>query len=381
MNAENEEININFCSQDLHLISHELFNASETQFDFNSLDQNTTIMQSTMENTSYGIDVKGPSHLSRFPDIDEIKSDYNFEVVIPPDNNSNCVYMHPKLFIKMNSTMTLQVSYKPQRPSTQPREQLYLRAMIIFTSSSDMHLPVKRCANHRIHNNIYAGESADMTQKVAQSHNILKIEHPAAHYHGKEDGQTFGERLSIVIPIDSELFDDEKQRVTNSIRLEFGCQNSCSSGINRKATAIVFTLEKHDFHLVGKSAIQFKVCSCPKRDADREQPPTKRKNGGTEAFPRGKLPKFESPTQLHASQVKIEPAEEEHSNGAAENSNMFSSTEIKINIPTKLIPDLLKQAYQIVAGEMAFNKNVPHDKYMACLRHIEDLQRPFEKRN
>lgn len=52
-----------------------------------------------------------------------------------------------KVFIKLNSVMTLTVSYKPFDAAN-----LSLRAMIVYTSPDDMHLQVKRCANHKAAN-------------------------------------------------------------------------------------------------------------------------------------------------------------------------------------------------------------------------------------
>lgn len=82
--------------------------------------------------------------------------------------------------------------------------------------------------------------------------NISVLEHPNAvshilrcgrrdtEYQGTDDGQKFGDKLSILVPLGKNGYGD----VTNeTIALEFVCQNSCVSGINRRSTAIIFTLE------------------------------------------------------------------------------------------------------------------------------------------
>lgn len=51
-----------------------------------------------------------------------------------------------KIYIKLNSVMNVSFSYIPMNSN----DYLYLRAMIVFSSPDEMHLPVNRCPNHRI---------------------------------------------------------------------------------------------------------------------------------------------------------------------------------------------------------------------------------------
>lgn len=307
-----------------------------------------------------------PPHLSRIPHLGPIHSLYEFEVVVPADNN-NIEYNDPKLFIKMNSKMIINVAYRQQIYN----EQLFVRAMIILSNPAEMHVPVKRCANHRIANN----------------DNILKINDPKAMYCGDKDGQTFSERLSVLVPLESMATDDNGKIVQN-LSLEFACQNSCSSGINRKPTSIVFTLEKINGELIGKSAIEFKVCSCPKRDAEREKKGNtkKRKSDANGAYPRGKRPKEETMT------CKQEPEEPEESE--AESTNESSQTDqnatasvgmssVSITLPTLLVPELLQQALNMVAGKVVDTdpKNPQYNPLLACLRELKKQRKELAKTN
>lgn len=295
-------------------------------------------------------------HLERNPNLLPIQSNYQFEVGVSHDN-TNVVYHPPKLFIKMGSKMTIDVKYLEQ----QPNEQLFLRAMIIFSKPAEMHLPVKRCANHRGSN----------SQPESLAASIIKINDPKAVYIGEELGETFSARLSVVVPLTSVIYDDQG-KVTHSIGLEFGCQNSCSSGINRRPTSMVFTLEKQNYELVGKSAIEFKVCSCPKRDSEREREP-KRKGDGNEAFPRGKRPKIQQPPK-----VKVEPeSESDTSEPPAENSFVaYSMTTIPpFLFPTALAPDLFRDAFNLVAGKMAEDGNGGLEQ---CLKSLKKLRKRAE---
>lgn len=66
---------------------------------------------------------------------------------IDPGENQNWLF-NPKIgkvYIKLNSVMKVTLSYKPYSTTN-----LFLRAMILYSSPDDMHLQVKRCANHRV---------------------------------------------------------------------------------------------------------------------------------------------------------------------------------------------------------------------------------------
>lgn len=307
-------------------------------------------------------------HLSRIPTLIPIPSTYEFEVSVPPSDNS-IVYNQPKLYIKMNSKMTINVAYRPD--SLNRNERLNVRAMIIFSSPAEMHLPVKRCANHRVANN-EGFESKDAS--------ILIVNDPKATYHGCESGETYATRLSVLVPLESNDYTEEG-KITQTIGLEFGCQNSCVSGINRRPTSIVFTLEKYDGTLIGKSAIEFKVCSCPKRDAERDKTEKTKRSG---SFPRGKHPK-----RPRLQPVKIEP-EESETDSTNENVNneqnaapALPMSVVTLNMPTDMVPELLKHAYNMVAGKMAEESKrlTNYDGLEKCLKDLKKLRKEEAKKN
>lgn len=308
-------------------------------------------------------------HQSRIPNLAPVTSAYDFEVSVPPD--PNVVYHAPKLYIKMSSKMTINVAYRPQNHINEP---LNVRAMIIFSSPSEMHLPVKRCANHRVAN-------TDGLQ-IPKDASILKMNDPKATYHGSENGEIFSERLSVLVPLESGEFDNLGRR-TQMIGLEFGCLNSCVSGINRRPTSIVFTLENGGGELIGKSAIEFKVCSCPKRDSERDQrEKTKRKAEGS--FPRGKHPRLQRPQP-----VKTEP-EESESDSANQNLNNeqnvaagFATTVVSLTMPTDMVPELLKFSYNLVAGKMAEDskRSTNYDGLEKCLKDLKKLRKDVAKKS
>lgn len=302
-----------------------------------------------------------PPHWNRHPNLLQIKSNYDFEVTVSPDN-TGVVYDDEKLFIKMNSKMTFGVSYR----EVNRNEGLWLRAMIVFIKPAEMPSAVKRCANHRT--------STASIENPSMTASIIKINDPKAMYLGTENGETFFERLSVLVPMEKVAY-DEDGKVVNSVGVEFGCQNSCSSGINRRPTAIVFTLENHNCELLGKSVIEFKVCSCPKRDAEREREP-KRKNDSKVPFPRGKKPKYERPPQ----EIKREPDSESDSNENPPNEPVttYSMTTLpNISVPTEMVPDIMKYMFNIVAGKIV-EGNDPGQHLQRCLKEIRKQRRRFE---
>lgn len=301
-----------------------------------------------------------PPHLDRTPDLQPIiKNEYDFDVIIPPDSSNCWVFKDQRLYIKIKTPITVNVSYFP----TNHNERMFLRAMMIFSSPQEMHLPVHRCAHHCIPN-----------VSEEQGMNIMKSVHQSCQYNGHKDGTTFGDRLSVVIPIDYRI--DENGKVTETFVYEFGCQNSCSTGINRKATSIVFTLEDMHCQLLGKRAIQVKVCSCPKRDSERDSASVKRKGDANNAFPRGKKPKLPNP--IMETVVKSEPEEPQSPNSANEMSSQGNGImELKLQVPTDLAAHTLRIVHDAIAGKMASDRTVNDDVYKKLLKDYRKKMQEF----
>lgn len=303
-------------------------------------------------------------HLEALPDLLPVASSLKFDVTLNGDNN-NWLF-HPKLqkiFIKMSSVMNINVLHLPTD------KPLFLRAMILFSNENEMHLPVKRCANHRQQDGV-----------PHCTEHILRCTHPKAYYGGVENGTIFKERFSVVAPLDNAVLNEDEMACMN-LGFEFMCQNSCSSGINRKSTSIVFTLEDENFVMLGKKAIQFKVCSCPRRDCEREMP-LKKKSSGTDAFPKGKRPKYSSvaPLPMALEDIKMEPSDSDappSPEEMAESKPLPTSGMVKMPEPDGF-KFVLECAYNKVAGDMARNGNEA-DKYIKYLRYYKKMLEPFEK--
>ncbi|XP_031629611.1 cellular tumor antigen p53 isoform X2 [Contarinia nasturtii] len=314
-----------------------------------------------------------PPHFAKHPNLTEINTNYDFTVGVPPDQANNVVFSQQKLFIKMDSKMTFCVTYREQVKD----ERLFLRVMILYSSTENMHLPVNRCANHQYRqSNEEIQQNNAIVDKDARFASIIKINNPAAMYRGKKTGETFGERLSVIIPLDSDEFDADGN-ITQLICMEFGCQNSCTSGINRRPTTLVFTLENEFYHLLGKGTIEFKVCSCPKRDAEREKEAPKGKRNLEKACPRGKRPKYSEPARM----VKTEPeSESDNNDGTSNDTKSVSMTQLTITVPTELVAELLRDAQAKVALKLFRDGKNHVSQYEACLKELRKIEKCNEKK-
>lgn len=58
---------------------------------------------------------------------------------------------------------------------------------------------------------------------------------------------------------------------TVRVNYQFMCKNSCPSGMNRRAVDVIFTLEDGCGQVLGRRKLSVRVCSCPKRDKEKEE--------------------------------------------------------------------------------------------------------------
>lgn len=180
---------------------------------------------------------------------------YEFEVQVSGESsgkNWQFSYALNKLFITMITPIHL--SFKCNSyPSG-----MYVRAIPVFCESKDFQFPVERCLHHRIptykHNE---GLDANICDHV------IATEHPQALYEfDKVSGRT-----SVRVLLDSPQAGSDSV----NIAFKFMCKNSCISGMNRRATDVIFTLENSDSVVFGRQKMKVRICSCPKRDKTKEE--------------------------------------------------------------------------------------------------------------
>uniref|UniRef100_A0A2M3ZAK7 p53 DNA-binding domain-containing protein n=1 Tax=Anopheles braziliensis TaxID=58242 RepID=A0A2M3ZAK7_9DIPT len=184
-------------------------------------------------------------------------NDFNIsfiECASPTQASSNSFYSTKlnKLFVKKQHAFSVNVSYK-----SAPFEELQLRIMLICAAPQDLQRPISRCQNDISKD---PGAAND-----PQRDHILRCLNPSTTYVGTADGVAFRSRLATIIELAG-----TGEQVVVPVSMQFLCQNSCPT-IERRATALVFTLERPDGSICGRQMLPVKICSCPKRDKEKEE--------------------------------------------------------------------------------------------------------------
>jgi hypothetical protein len=289
-------------------------------------------------------------HLRQLPILDDTPdNDWQFNMEVKCDvtdgikaSKSSWLYSSSlnKIFVKINTPLNVYPSFARFDPSL----NLFIRAMIVYSSHNDLPEPVKKCPNHK---------------EQSKDDHILCCDNVGAEYFGQENGKLFDERLSVVIPLGNIASNEP-------LKLTFTCQNSCSGGMNRKSTALIFTLEDQCKNILGRKTMHFKVCSCPRRDKEKDESTTK-------VFPKKrKLENANAPStskKLHLMKQESSDLSGEHAMGVTIKQEIDASCEVKISLPNEQLKrEVLRAAYNIVAGEMTRSGQL---SYNQCLIDIQ----------
>ncbi|XP_032663054.1 cellular tumor antigen p53 isoform X2 [Odontomachus brunneus] len=156
-----------------------------------------------------------------------------------------------KLFIKMEKVLPLRFIWEP------PMEGLFLRTAIMFKLEQFRNDPVRRCYNHMADSHSFNQNIDDQKKK----HVVHCVNHSASIYIEKN------EHLSILTPLRTH----EPGSSYMPMCYKFLCKNSCPSGMNRRPTELVFTLENDKGVILGRRKLLIRICSCPKRDKQKEE--------------------------------------------------------------------------------------------------------------
>lgn len=339
-------------------------------------------------------------HLNKTPTLDEHHDPvFDFNVDLNGETSGKSSWMFSsylnKVFVKMGQACTFNITYQALT-----YQELYVRAMLVCSAPEDMHQPVFRCENHRC-----SDSSNTKLPEVVRTH-VMRCFNPSTQYVGTEQGVAFKDRLAVIIPLGTTI----KEQAALNISLEFVCQNSCRI-INRRATAIIFTLEDAQGQIFGKKSLHLKVCSCPKRDKQKEEEalgPVKRKSDTQLQAPPGKKIAKTSTTQRHPSQqqqqqqqprltpsptsgklayIKRElssdsvgrPIQKSRSLTPSNSQDMVESCGIPVTLhmPTvEMAAKLAEYAFQVVAGELIRTTDtVEQKKQAAFLTSIRRVQK------
>lgn len=310
--------------------------------DFDSQSQSQTI---SMSQSHY---VSLPAHLQQLPEVEDMKdNDWNFDVLLKAESNSKSSWLFSpplnKVFVKMNTPMNVYPSFNNKGNAM---DQFNIRAMIVYSSPHDLPVPVNKCPNHK------------QGQEQLVDH-ILRCTNNGATYIGHSNGKLFAEKLAMYINMGYVAANEP-------LTLQFTCQNSCSGGINRRLTSLVFTLEDGAQNILGRKVMHFKVCSCPRRDKEKDESTTKvlPKKRKAEA---GSLPST-STKRMHLSKQDSDSVLVDANTDTALPSIKIESEdpcELKVMLPNeRLKKNVLRIIYDSVAGEISRTGNTAYNCYL-----------------
>ncbi|XP_066998517.1 cellular tumor antigen p53 [Anabrus simplex] len=195
-----------------------------------------------------------PSSTCKVPCLNDYPGPFNFQFEIPPESSdgSKLLFSVPlnKLFVNMHTKIPVKFKWICME------QDLQIRALPVFTSSDNFENPVVRCPLHSS-----PGELSN--EGFNYLFHIIRSDHEQTQYH--EDPESH--RLSVVVPVSALPLGSDCMTVD----FTFTCKNSCPVGMNRRSTAVIFTLEKRNGEVIGRRIMQVRVCSCPKRDKEKEE--------------------------------------------------------------------------------------------------------------
>lgn len=195
-----------------------------------------------------------------------------------------------KVFINMNQSLPINFEWMPTL------NDIYIRAALVFELDEYSNDVVKMCPNH-----LQPGE-------MLYKGHVLICEGPNSIHQAGTDGHH-----SICTDVSGVNISNTK------LLYKFRCKNSCSNGMNRRATKIKFTLESNLGEILGCQTLLVRICSCPKRDKDKEE---SEKDVARSDVPRGKKRKSNTSAPIPPEGKKL-----------MEYSNTKKGIQLVVNLP------------------------------------------------
>ncbi|XP_013145903.1 PREDICTED: cellular tumor antigen p53-like isoform X2 [Papilio polytes] len=195
----------------------------------------------------------GPPETGSFPGF------FNFGVEIKSSETDRKKFLYSaklnRIYVDMGVEFPVHFTWNTSGPHMPGLEDLYVRATVVFSDDAQKEKRVERCLQHA-HEPNNPGEEG-VVRNVLRSARALGT--ADLHYCGA--ARLPDSWLSVLVRL--------PQPAPHAY--QFVCKNSCSSGINRRNTAIVFTLENHLGQILGRQSVGARVCACPKRDLRRDE--------------------------------------------------------------------------------------------------------------
>ncbi|KAK7865641.1 hypothetical protein R5R35_006896 [Gryllus longicercus] len=207
------------------------------------------------DTTQYVMPILPASSTGAQPSTEDYPGPHNFDVQLSKTAcEKRSKWEFSSQLNKLFAVMLTKIPVKFKINSVEPG--LRIRVLPIFVSQDSLGEPVKRCPTH-------VSELEKSNKDFEHVEHIIRCDHQQATY--EKNPQS--ERLSIVVPTES----PQPGSDTFTVIISFVCKNSCSLGMNRRSTALIFTLETLYGEVVGRKMINFRICSCPRRDMSKEE--------------------------------------------------------------------------------------------------------------
>jgi len=204
---------------------------------------------------------------------EEYAGPLNFEVMIDPHHSKTpWVYsaVLNKIFIGMSNPFPIDFKWSGDI------KNLFVRATPLFSLAQFAQDLVTRCMTHSMPTDT---SNRNVSEEIRD--HVIRCQSPSAIYSGSKEAKI---HLNVVVPLGI------PQTGTDSVRImySFVCKNSCPSGMNRKPLEVVFTLEDELGNVLGRRKLSVRVCSCPKRDKEKEEKDHLKEAGENGGPPPGK---------------------------------------------------------------------------------------------
>ena len=160
-----------------------------------------------------------------------------------------------KLYIKQNHSANIELLYSDFSTST---SCLSVSACLMFTCPDQAQHHVSACYQHSRRSD---GELRDALSEfvLRMSSDTLQVKYTASI-----NGRRF-------VRIDNLPSTKQPNFESTKVSIKFTDLSSCPGGINRRDTSLVLALTDHCGQPLGRRVIPVRICTCPKRDREKDE--------------------------------------------------------------------------------------------------------------
>jgi len=163
-----------------------------------------------------------------------------------------------KLYINQNREVPIHVTVDTSDTDGSTATDWLVRATMVYTSSDHCKEPVRVCYMH--------SHNSSGLLKTQLAPYILRLSCEGSESEVKYLQAPTGHMSALLDPLPP----PQPGIPHTTVSLRFTDLGSCAGGINRRDTAVVFTLEKEGV-LLGRRVLPVRICTCPGRDKEHDE--------------------------------------------------------------------------------------------------------------